>query len=347
MQSIPTLTATALANYFQDTLRHNIQVKTDSLVQVADSVASKSIQDQDNSIIPETIYYAPVEITPAIDTVSVCPRIPFTGITYYDADNLAMHLDKSTPDKFPFTFISAVRDNYEQNQAILVQSLKSGEKLPVNVYHIDWLIPLVFCSALILGIIRMVAGNFFKSMIRFITFQGISDSSSREVSDIYQLPATLLNLGSFISISLFVFLLTIRYGNAIPGLTGFAVWAVAFVIIIVAITLRHLICSITGNISNQQELFAEYLRSVYDVYRIAGIFYLLLVILLVYSSLLPKNLIFKTGIYGAGLLYIIRISRLLLIFIKRRISLFYYILYLCALEILPVVVLVKYVAELL
>ena len=42
------------------------------------------------------------------------------------------------------------------------------------------------------------------------------------------------------------------------------------------------------------------------------------------------------------LMYSIRVIRLLIIFLNRNISIFYLILYLCALEILPVLIVVKY-----
>ena len=45
-------------------------------------------------------------------------------------------------------------------------------------------------------------------------------------------------------------------------------------------------------------------------------------------------------------LYLIRIARLFIIFINKGISLFYLILYLCALEFLPVVICLKYISGL-
>jgi hypothetical protein len=41
-------------------------------------------------------------------------------------------------------------------------------------------------------------------------------------------------------------------------------------------------------------------------------------------------------------MYLIRVIRLIIIFLNRNISIFYLILYLCALEILPVLIVIKY-----
>ncbi len=52
------------------------------------------------------------------------------------------------------------------------------------------------------------------------------------------------------------------------------------------------------------------------------------------------------GIIVLGILYLIRVLRLFVIFINRNISILYLILYLCALEILPILISVKYISGL-
>jgi hypothetical protein len=348
LQFISTVTTTVLSIFFQDTLKTKFRSGADTLGRVTDSLPPRTESIIDTNAVQEIKQFIPASQIPSIiyDTVSVCPKSPITGITFYDPYNIAMNIDKRITDRFPFVFTSSVRDFREEKTAMLVQKLRPGENIQANPFHIEWIIPLIFISALILGIIRTIGGNFFRSMARFISFQGINDSGSRESADLYQLPATLLNLGSFISISLFAYMLTIRYGIIFPRLGGFLTWAIGFGIIIVAMTIRHVTCIITGNISDQPEAFSGYLKSIYEAYRIAGIFLLIIVILVVYTSVIPEKVLFNAGIFGVVLLYIIRVTRLLLIFIKRHISLFYYILYLCALEILPVVVLVKYLTGL-
>lgn len=348
MQFISTVTATELSIYFQDTLKTKILPGTDTLPRTGDSLLPRTITVTDTNVLQEVRKIVPASHISAntIDTVSVCPKSPVTGITYYDPKNITMSMDKGIADRFPFVFTSACRDFREKETAILVQKLRPGENFITNPFHTDWIIPLIFISALILGIIRTIGGNFFRNMLRFISFQGISDQGSRESADLYQLPATLLNLGSFISISLYVYMISIEYDISIPQPGGFVTWAIGLGVIISAVTIRHFTCIVTGKISGQGEAFNEYLKNIYEAYRIAGIFFLIIVIMVVYTSVIPEKVLLNAGLWGTGLLYLIRVSRLLLIFIKRHISLFYYILYLCALEILPVVVLVKYITGL-
>jgi hypothetical protein len=113
-------------------------------------------------------------------------------------------------------------------------------------------------------------------------------------------------------------------------------------LIVAAISARHALCAITGNISDEKDAFREYIITVYHSYRYIGIILFTLVIFISFSKLFPEKLLFFTGFIAAGVFYLVRVMRLFMIFIKRNISILYLILYLCALEFLPVMILLKY-----
>jgi hypothetical protein len=112
--------------------------------------------------------------------------------------------------------------------------------------------------------------------------------------------------------------------------------------VIFAVTSRHFICLAAGNLSGESEVFNEYLINVYQSYRFSSVILFAVVILLVYTVILPPRIIFILGAIALIIFYLLRVFRLFLIFMKRNISVLYLILYLCALEILPVLILVKY-----
>jgi hypothetical protein len=128
----------------------------------------------------------------------------------------------------------------------------------------------------------------------------------------------------------------------LPGISGLTLWLIFTGIIILAITVRHITCYITGNISEKREVFHEYLVVIYQSYRYGALFIFIVVILLLYTNVFTQSTYVFSGVLTLALMYLLRITRLLLIFMKRNISIFYLILYLCALEILPVVISVKY-----
>jgi hypothetical protein len=126
------------------------------------------------------------------------------------------------------------------------------------------------------------------------------------------------------------------------GIPGFVVWLIISGVIIISLTLRHIVCVGTGTLSGQNEVFLDYLQTVYQFYRFGAVFLFFLVIMMAYTSLLPDKSYFIIGAIVLAVMYFLRIFRLFIIFINRNISIFYLILYLCALEILPVLISIKY-----
>ncbi len=123
-------------------------------------------------------------------------------------------------------------------------------------------------------------------------------------------------------------------------------WIISVLIIISAVTIRHFVCLITGAVSGEREVFKEYLNNIYQFYRFSAAPLFVVTVFMSYTTILSLNTLYTTGIIILGILYLIRVLRLLIIFINKNISLFYLILYLCALEILPVLVSMKYISGL-
>jgi hypothetical protein len=178
--------------------------------------------------------------------------------------------------------------------------------------------------------------------MRFFLFRGINDASSRDIGGLFSWQSTILNLASFLIIGLFTYCFALFYDFLPAGITEINGYLISLGIIISAVTLRHLVCLLTGNISEERDVFRDYLAGVYQSYRLSAMILFVVIILLTYTLLLPSQVFLISGIIALGLMYLIRIVRLLIIFINRNISIFYLILYLCALEILPVGITVKY-----
>jgi hypothetical protein len=330
----------------QDTIRQKILLGNDTLNQLQDTTHIQ-VKEQPESlkVIPQIRQYSPPSkiIT---DTITVCSRNPVADVTFYDSTSFIHRPDPGIADKFAFTFTGISRDKYLKEKELLFKTLKEGDRLPPKPYNADWMIPVLLFAAFLFALVRTIPGNFFNSMIRFLTMRGVNENSSRDTGVLFQWQSTILNLASFLTISLFGYLLLKHYGVAIEGISGFLIWLICFGVVVTAITLRHLICNITGIVSGEQETFMEYMVGIYHTYRAGGIIFLLVSMLVLYTTFLPAGFWFTTGIFLAAILYIIRIIRLFLFFMIRHVSILYLILYLCALEILPVVIIAKYVTGL-
>jgi len=280
------------------------------------------------------------------DTINLCRPNPVANITFYDSANVITTITKDNVNGFPFVFIEKNKKTEAETKAALVKHLRPGEDLPHKTIEEDWLILVILLGAFLYSLMRNTSKNLLPELSRFFLFRGINDPGSRDIGGIFHWHSTILNLVSFLSISLFVYSIAdIR--NIIPaGINGVLVWLILTGVIVIAITLRHITCYITGNISGKRDEFHEYLAGIYQLYRYGGVIIFIITILLLYTRIFPAEVYIFSGICILGLMYLVRFVRLLIIFIKRNISILYLILYLCALEILPVVISVKYFAGL-
>jgi hypothetical protein len=319
---------------------------------IQDAIPQKTVVQQDtikqlsDSTVPRqpvrVVHFQPVISPDNTDTTSVCFRnsIANDSINYFSSG------DVNQMQNFPFVFTAINKKIQEEIKADLFKHLRNGNELPVSLFHNDWVLPVILITVFLYGVIYAESVRFFKGIMKFATLGGINESVSRDMGGLFQWQSTLFNLASFINISIFAFLTALRY-DLIPADGKRTVyWLISIGIIISALTLRHLMCIIIGNLSGGAEIFREYLIGIYQAYRLGGVFLLGISILILYTTFIPVNILFYAGFSVAALLYFIRILRLLLIFIKRRVSIFYLILYLCALEILPVVIIIKYVTGL-
>lgn len=243
---------------------------------------------------------------------------------------------------FPFSFITRTRELREKEYSALKEYLKDGLPKENPQLKADWMIPLLMVSAMIYIILARIPGSLFSSLLNFLTFKGLRDKYQADAEKIFRVQSTMINLASFINISLFMMLVLKEKGIALPLPGDFLLWLACFALVIFVVTFRHMITVLTGILSEENELFSGYLSAIYSFYRISGLLSFLLVIFLAYSRIFPAGFLITTGYVLLILLILMRITRLILLFISRRASVLYLILYLCALEILPVAVLLKY-----
>ncbi|MGB8490290.1 MAG: DUF4271 domain-containing protein [Bacteroidales bacterium] len=275
------------------------------------------------------------------DTVSVCSRNSVADITFYDSLNFIRGLKDYRIGSFPVQ-LAENAGNSHRDRYVITKDLKEGKALPGKPLHSDWLIVVVLIAAYLFVVIRSTTRRMGPEITRFLLLRGVNEPSSRDLSSLYYWQSTILNFASFLAIGLFAYCTAAWYGLIPSGIPQILFMLLSFGAVIFGITTRHLICRVTGMVSGHAEEFKEYLINVYQSYRIGSIILFVLSILIVYTVFLPPPVYIKAGLIVLAILYLYRVSRLLLIFLKRGISILYLILYLCALEILPVSILIKY-----
>ena len=276
------------------------------------------------------------------DTTSVCKRNIISDITFYDPNNFVIKSSSDFSACFPYSFIENNKIRQTELKASFVKHLRSGQQIVTKPFHEDWIIAIIMVSAFLLALVRTTSKSVLPEVTKFFLFRGIKGTSLRGIDGLFLWQSTILNLYSFLIISLFGFAAASYYQLIPSSVPGILVWLISLGIIISAVTIRHTVCILTGNFSGQEEVFKEYLNSIYYFYRFNSILIFILIVLMFYTKTFSPEFYIKTGIIVFLLMYLIRILRLFMIFINQTISIFYLILYLCALEVLPVAISIKY-----
>jgi hypothetical protein len=317
-------------------------VKPDSSAKRTDTVSLNNRYTVKNSINRSTDKHLPQTESQNVDTVSFCKRNSIADITFFNPDFVINSINECPVNRFPFLFTEHNARIHSEQKEYVIKHLRDGSDLPKRLFHDDWVIGIVLIALILFAIVQTTTKSFIPGLTRFFLFRGAKEDGTRDLIGIFQWQSTIMNFSSFVIISLFAFFAA-SYFDIIPeNISGITVWLISLAVIIAALTLRHIVCVLTGILSGQDELFRDYLHTVYQSYRFGALFLFILVILMAYTRLLSEKSYFIIGVSLLLSLYLIRITRLLIIFINRNISIFYLILYLCALEILPVLLSIKY-----
>jgi hypothetical protein len=162
-------------------------------------------------------------------------------------------------------------------------------------------------------------------------------------SDVISWPPIIRNLFTIFNISLFasVSLLltdTIRYESTSASIK---LTAIIMGTSLVALMLRHLTSIILAGATGLKSAYREYMNIIYNTWFADALILFILNAVILFAPVNNPVPFIWSGIIITAIFLIIRALRLMTIFLNRHISISYFILYLCALEILPVLVIMK------
>jgi hypothetical protein len=153
---------------------------------------------------------------------------------------------------------------------------------------------------------------------------------------------TVLSIGFFTAVSL-LYTGIVSYDDPSGSIILTAIVSGSF---LSALLIRHFVCIVTAAVTGWRDAFREYMNVVYNGWFADAIFLFILGSVILFSPLEKTLPVIITGLAVTAILLIIRVLRLLVIFKGRHISILYFILYLCALEVLPALVFLKIIGVL-
>jgi hypothetical protein len=282
---------------------------------------------------------------PVQDDTSVCIRNSVADITFYPAgDNFAGKLKIPSSDQTIILLSERTQSRLAGEKEILKRSLRDGEAIAPGQISDDWFIFVLIAAGLLLTVVRSVSGS-FHPVRRYFLFRGINDPESRDTGGMFSWQTTLLNSFAFLILSMFIYRAAVYYGFIPPGFSNAGFWLASLAVLIAALTFRHIVCITTGSLSEKRDVFNDYLVSIYQFYQYSAILLLIPVVMVSYATVVSHGTLFVAGFVILGVMYLFRIARLFIIFMNRNISVLYLILYLCALEFMPVAVMIRYFTD--
>lgn len=213
---------------------------------------------------------------------------------------------------------------------------------------VDWIIIPVFAMIIILAFVRSRENDvfqlLFKSYFSISTLKGVyvgkQKSSNSEL---------LLNVNGFLALGIFAYIYQVHVLNSENSMMLLLISIGAFLL---WYFIKHLIISFVRFVSEEKNILVEINASRISFYQVLGVLFIpgLLIALLIPENSLPllsdtsgvvSNLGFWYCVVIAAILYIFRVFQGFLQSVGLKISRYYIILYLCTLEILPLIVLFR------
>ena len=203
----------------------------------------------------------------------------------------------------------------------------------------DWLTYVLIASFLLIGWTRLFFSKYFMALMKSFHSYNYASSLYYGKNSLTIRASTLLNFTFFITAGTFLFQALNHYDVSVSRLNPVIQFLLLPAFFLFWYIWNYLTTSFIGFVFLRQRSFQEYFHN-YNLYRkILGIALFPVILVLQYISPEYKPVILLIGSIVFGILYFTHILRGLLIFVKKNVSIFYLILYLCALEFLPLVVL--------
>jgi hypothetical protein len=218
--------------------------------------------------------------------------------------------------------------------------------LPRVQHTYDWLLGIILFLVVLFVWIRVFYSKFFGTLANaLISFQ-LSVKLFQERNVLLQRVSIVLDFIYVIIFTVFIFEYIEYSGFAKTGMTGFNLFLLLFNILLIYTILRTIILRITADLFLARNLFAEYIHNTFVINKGLGIALFPIIIMGQYLPYKLVPIVLVAGILILGAAMLLKAFRAYQIIIRRDILLFYLILYLCTLEILPLLLGYKFVTSL-
>ena len=223
---------------------------------------------------------------------------------------------------------------------------KNGLYSPARIRpNLEWIFYSFLFLFLLTAMLAKYSSGLMMKLWKIYLNDGFIYRQSKEQMSQQPLVSSTLNFLFILSSGLFIFF-GLGWNHEFSGEVRWMILVVSFIIIALIYLFKHIFFKILGWAFGQEEAFDDYLFVVFINNKLAGLIFLFSSFMMAFSSYGSNSLIFKLTLFLIGLMLAYRILRGYQIFSRQsRIGLFTLLLAFISLELIPSVVIVKFIAK--
>ena len=248
------------------------------------------------------------------------------------AKNEVKKVEKSTP-------IKTKTKNYKTTAP---DKTKEKNTNTTDFIPTSWILGIIILSAFVFAWIKLFFNKNYRTIIKSGYNYNYSVKLFKEANSGSKRVSSFLNLIFVLNLSIFIYLFTGYLSVNLP-LTDFKLIVTLIFSITIIYSIKYLVVKTVGFVFSSDTIAAEYISNIWLYNKLLGISLFPIIITLPYINPSMKMPLAYIGITVVFIFFIFRIIRSFQIVFKIKLSIIYWILYLCTLEILPVFVLSKIV----
>jgi len=219
----------------------------------------------------------------------------------------------------------------------------SGQNYQENLYAPDWQFYLLMGALMLVAWMRSVFGGILKKTYQATISFSVTLRMYKDNSVLQKQLDGILTALYFLSTGFYFLLLESKFNLYPYDLSGFIGYLFNIGILILIYFGRSFLLMLTGFIFNQRLLFDEYRYHISVFNKLTGLVLLPFILLINYSEGIVQNTLEWLSVAVVGSIILLRLYRGFIFSAKKGVLIFYLFLYLCALELVPVMVIFKWI----
>jgi len=232
-----------------------------------------------------------------------------------------------------------------QSQQFTGQTI-SELRNPSRVFEKEWVFGISIFITLLIIIVRVYYEKYLQTIFSSLLNIQIAEKLMRDKNVIVKRGNWLLNICFIFSLGLYVYITAERFSLVLPFQNAFFKYFYLVLIIAAILVGRFILIQVTAFIFDSLPVYREYMHNSFILNKNLGLYLMPLMASYFYVPSALGHAFYIAATVIIMLTVVFRYFKALQIIFKHNVFLFYSILYLCTLEILPALVGIKFVLTL-